>query len=87
MEEETLQKTHGSNEHDHCVAAEKEETPKRHPACGKRGGQKGVGWTVWLLIVLWRLPSTPPVGRAASICRACSADMPERIVRSRRSGR
>ena len=52
MEEASLQKTHGSNEHDHCVEAAKEETPKRPPAGGKSGGQKGVGWTVWLLIVL-----------------------------------
>jgi hypothetical protein len=52
MEEASLQKTHGSNEHDHCVEGAKEETPKRPPAGGKRGGQKGVGWTVWLLIVL-----------------------------------
>jgi len=52
MEEESIQKSNGSDAQSHHDEPAKEELSERHPAGGRRGEQKGLGWTVWVLVVL-----------------------------------
>jgi hypothetical protein len=52
MEEEAIQKTDGSDAQHHHDEPAKAEAPEKHPNDGSRGGQKGFGWTVWLLVIL-----------------------------------
>lgn len=52
MEEESFQKTNGSNAHHDPHEPSKEEPSEKHPSGGRRGEHKGLGWTVWLLVIV-----------------------------------
>ena len=52
MEEESFQKTNGGGAQPHSEESAKEEPPERRLAGGRRVEQKGLGRTVWLLVVL-----------------------------------
>jgi len=52
VEEELVQKINGSDTQQHREEPVKEGPPERHPYGGRRGEQNGVGWAVWLLVVL-----------------------------------
>jgi hypothetical protein len=52
MEGESQEKINPENAQDHHDGHRKEEPPEKHPTGGRRGEQKRVGWTVWLLIAL-----------------------------------
>lgn len=52
MGQESLQNINGSSAQDHYDEPAKEVPPEKPPAGGRRGEQKRVGWTVWLLIAL-----------------------------------
>ena len=52
MAEESLQKANGSSAPYQRDEPAKEEPREKHPTGGRRGEQKGMGWTVWLLIAL-----------------------------------
>ena len=52
MEEESIQKSNGSDAQSHHDEPAKEELSEGHPAGGRSVEQKRLGWTVWLLIVL-----------------------------------
>jgi hypothetical protein len=52
MEEQSMQKTDSSDAQHHHDEPAKAEAPEKYPNDGSRGGQKGVGWPVWLLVIL-----------------------------------
>jgi len=52
MEEESIEKTDGSDAQIHEDKPAKVEAPEKHPSEESRGGQKGSGWPVWLLVIL-----------------------------------
>jgi len=52
MEEESIQETDGSDAQTHHDEPAKAEALDKHPNGGNRGGQKRVGWPVWLLVIL-----------------------------------
>lgn len=52
MAEESFQNADGSSAPHHQDEGEQEPTPEKHANDGVRGEQKGVGWSVWLLIAL-----------------------------------
>jgi cell division protein FtsB len=52
MEEESLQKTNGSSAQSPRDEPRKEEAPTKIPPEEGRSAQKGLGWTVWVLVIL-----------------------------------
>lgn len=52
MEEESIQKTDAFDAQHHQDEPAKEAALEKHPNDGSRGGQKGLGWPVWLLVIL-----------------------------------
>jgi hypothetical protein len=52
MEEESIQKADGSDAQHHHDEPAKREAPGKHPNDGSRFGQKGIGWSVRLLVIL-----------------------------------
>jgi cell division protein FtsB len=52
MEEESIQKPDGSDAQSHRDEPAKVELSEKHSAGGGRVERKGLGWTVWLLVVL-----------------------------------
>jgi len=52
VEEESIQKGVGSDSQNSQAEPLKGQPPEKHPNDASRGGQKRVGWPVWLLIVL-----------------------------------
>jgi len=52
MEDESLQKTSAESARNHRDEPRIEEAPAKGASEGGRDAQKGLGWTVWVLVVL-----------------------------------
>ncbi len=52
MEEESIQKTNAESVHNHRDEPTREKPPAEPPSQGIRDAQKGLGWGVWVLIIL-----------------------------------
>jgi hypothetical protein len=71
VEEESNQKTDGSYMPHHYDEPAKDEAPaEKRPTNASRGGQKVVGWTVWLLLLLIQLLLASSVANLAVSQRA-----------------
>lgn len=52
MEEKSLQKTSAESAQNHQDEPTREEASAKRPSDGGRDAQKGLGWTVWILVIL-----------------------------------
>ncbi|MCU0595042.1 MAG: hypothetical protein MUC98_06205 [Desulfobacterota bacterium] len=70
MEEESTQKTNALGDQNSQAETFKEQPPENGSTGGNRGGQKGVGWPVWLLVCLMGLLLASSIGNLAVSYRA-----------------